>query len=269
MNKIAWATDIHLDRLLERDYLEYKEYLQELNPECLVISGDIAEGEFVCKALKDFDDSFSFPIYFVLGNHDFYFSSFAETEKNVRDLVKKSANLCWLSEKGIVQLNDSTALIGIEGWGDGRNGTLNLSEGSTRDVLSIADYKGLTREEIGELLETKGDKYAEMLRPFLLEAVENYQNVILVTHVPPFVEACFDRSLRIIGEFKQPFYICKAIGDMLLEVMTANPECRMTVLSGHTHEKADVKILENLRVRVKESGYGSWWEATVIDLDKL
>jgi 3',5'-cyclic-AMP phosphodiesterase len=269
MNQIAWATDIHLDRLTGRDYQEYKEYLQELGPDCLVISGDIAEGEVVCKSLQDFNDSFNFPVYFVLGNHDFYFSGFAEVERNVHELVQNSANLYWLSELGLVELNDSTALIGIEGWGDARNGTLNLSEASSRDVLSIADYKGLSREEIGELLKSKGTKYAEILRPVLHDAVENYKNVIFVTHVPPFVEACFDRGLRIIHEFKQPFYTCKAIGDLLLEVMTANPDCQMTVLCGHTHEKADVKILDNLRVRVKESGYGSWWDATLINLDKL
>ena len=86
--KIAWVTDIHLDRLNERDYLEYNEYLQELNPDGLIISGDIAEGQKVCQSLKDFDELFDFPIYFVLGNHDFYFNTFAEKEKKVRDLVK-------------------------------------------------------------------------------------------------------------------------------------------------------------------------------------
>lgn len=269
MHKIAWATDTHLDRLTERDYQEYKEYLLELSPECLVISGDIAEGEVVCKTLSDFDETFDFPIYFVLGNHDFYFSSFAAVEENVRELVKQSKNLCWLSEKGVVKLNDSTVLIGIEGWGDARNGTLNLSEGATRDIMTISDYKTLNRQEIGKLLNSKGDQYANKLRPVLLKAVENYKNVILVTHVPPFVDVCFDRSFRVIGEFKQPFYTCKAIGDLLLEVLTENPECHATVLCGHTHEKADVKILENLRVRVKESGYGSWWDATILNLDNL
>ena len=267
MNNLAWATDIHLDRLSERDYLEYKEYLQELNPDGLIISGDIAESEFVFKSLKDFNDSFNFPIYFVLGNHDFYFSSFDEVETKIRKLVKNSKNLNWLTESGIIALNDSTALIGVEGWGDARHGNLNLSEGSTRDVMSIADYKGISREAIKELLHSKGDKYAEILRPSLLEAVENFQNVILVTHVPPFVEVCFGRDLRICGEFKLPFYTCKAIGDILLEVMNENKSCQMTVLCGHTHESADAKILENLRVRVKESGYGSWWDATMIKLD--
>lgn len=264
MNRIAWATDIHLDRLNERDYLEYKEYLNELNPDCLIISGDIAEGEKVCQSLKDFDDSFNFPIYFVLGNHDFYWNSFEQVEREVGELGKDSKNLIWLTQKGVLKFDDSTCLIGVEGWGDGRNGTLNLSEGSSRDVLSITDYKGLNREEIAELLNERGDYYADLLRPKLIEAVQNYEKILLVTHVPPFVEACFDRSLRIIGEFKQPFYTCKAIGDMLLEVMGENPNCQITILCGHTHENADVKILENLRVRVKESGYGVWWDATMV-----
>jgi predicted phosphohydrolase len=235
----------------------------------LIISGDIAEGEVVCRSLKDFNNSFDFPVYFVLGNHDFYHGSFAEFEKNIRDLVKDSENLHWLSESGVVKLNDSTALIGVEGWGDARNGNLNLSEGAARDILAISDYKGLSREEIKLFLNKKGDRYAALLKPVLTEAVENFEKVILVTHVPPFVEVCLDRSLRICGEFKLPFYTCKAIGDMLLEVMNENPACEMTVLCGHTHEKADAQILGNLRVRVKESGYGSWWDATLIDLDKL
>lgn len=264
MNQIAWATDIHLDRLDKRDYLEYKEYLAELNPDCLIVSGDIAEGEKVCQSLRDFDETLNFPIYFVLGNHDFYWNSFEKTEKEVGELVEKSQNLNWLTKSGVVRLNDSTCLIGVEGWGDGRNGTINISEGFTRDLLSIEDYKGLNRQEIAELLNKRGDYYASLLRPKLIEAVEIYEKVFLVTHVPPFVEACFDRSLRVIGEIRQPFYTCKAIGDMLLEVMNENPMCQMTVFCGHTHENADVKILENLRVRVKESGYGTWWNATML-----
>lgn len=266
MKRLAWVTDIHLDRLHEHDYLEYKDYLATLKPDCLMISGDIAEGEKVCEFLNDFDNAFDFPIYFVLGNHDFYWSSFATREKEVKNAVDKSQYLHWLSRSGVVGLNESTALIGIEGWGDGRNGLLNLSEASSRDVRSIDDYKGLDRREIAELLQTRGDLYAKMLRPQLLDAVENFEKVILVTHVPPFVEACFDRSLRICGEHKLPFYTCKAIGDLLLEVMQKNTNCELTVLCGHTHENADVRVLENLRVRVKESGYGTWWDATLIEI---
>lgn len=265
--KIAWVTDIHLDRLSEYDYSEYKEYLTELNPTCLIISGDIAEGKKVCQSLKDFDETFNFPIYFVLGNHDFYFDSFANVEEQIRDLITNSRNLKWLTESEVINLNDSTALIGIEGWGDGRNGTVNISKGYTKDLLLIESYKGLDTEEIKKLLNSRGSYYAEKLSVNLAQAVENYEKVLLVTHVPPFVEVCIDRSLRIYDEFRQPFYTCKAIGDLLVEKMNENPNCRLTVLCGHTHENADVQILENLRVRVKESGYGSWWDATIINLE--
>jgi predicted MPP superfamily phosphohydrolase len=264
MKRLAWATDIHLDRLDERDYLEYKEYLQELNPDCLIVSGDIAEGEKVSQSLKDFDELLDFPIYFVLGNHDFYWNSFEQVEREVGEVVKNSKNLIWLTQKGVIELNSSTCLIGVEGWGDGRNGTFDISKGYTRDLLSIKDYNDLNREQILKLMNDKGGYYAELLRPKLIEAANNYQNILFLTHVPPFVEACFDRSLRIIDEFRQPFYTCKAIGDMLLEVMSEKPNCKMTVFCGHTHENADVKILDNLQIRVKESGYGTWWNSTII-----
>jgi Icc protein len=265
--KIAWASDIHLNRLNDRDYLEYKEYLQELSPDILIISGDISEGEKVCPSLQDFNDSFNFPTYFVLGNHDYYWNSFRGVENEVKKLVERSGKLIWLSESKIIQLNQSTALIGIEGWGDGRHGTINLAEGYSNDIRTIKDFQGLTQAEIAKLLNVLGDKYAQKLRPKLIKAVKNYQKVILVTHVPPFIEASLDRDLRTRGEFKLPFYTCKAIGDMLLEVMTGNSSCQLTVLCGHTHEKTEVKILENLQVRVKESGYGTWWNATMIDID--
>ncbi|MEZ5425600.1 MAG: metallophosphoesterase [Pyrinomonadaceae bacterium] len=267
MKYFAWTTDTHLNLLTERDYGEYFEYLAELNPEALLITGDIAEGEFLDKSLFDFKNKLNFPVYFVLGNHDFYFTGFEEREKKLRQIVKNSENLFWLTEAGIIPLNEKTALVGVEGWGDGRHGTLNLSEGASRDVLRIQDYRGLSREEFGFFLHKMGDKYASILRSVLPEALKKYPKVILATHVPPFVEVCFGRDLRICGEYKLPFYTCKAIGDFLLETAEENPNCQITVLCGHTHEKAEAQIRENLLVRVKESGYGSWWEATMIGIN--
>src|SRR5437868_1194944 len=113
MNRLTWVSDIHLDHLTEKSYLEYKEYLKQLNPDCLIISGDIAEGDFVYKSLKDFNDSFNFPIYFVLGNHDFYFDTFRNVKNKIRKLVIECENLHWLTENKIIGLNNSTALIGI------------------------------------------------------------------------------------------------------------------------------------------------------------
>ena len=268
MKRIAWTSDIHLDRLIERDYAEFKEHLEELNPECLLISGDIAEGDVVYKSLKDFNDAFSFPIYFVLGNHDFYFGRFEEIKREIRGLVSACKNIHWLSECGVVALNQSTALIGIEGWGDGQYAPVAESGlAIPKDFFTIKDLAELKREQFGSYINKLGEASAKSLRPVLLEAVNNYEKIIFVTHVPPFREASLDRSGRICDDIKVPFYTCKAIGDLLLEVMSSNPSCQMTVLCGHTHEKCEVQILENLRVRVKDASYGSWWDATIINLD--
>ena len=247
--------------------MEYKKYLQNLNPAGLIISGDIGEGQTLDKSLRDFKDWFDFPVYFVLGNHDFYGGTFAGVKSRIRRLVEDCQNLHWLTESKIISLNDSTALIGVEGWGDGKNGNLDFSEAGSHDLHSIKDFQSLSKSEIESLMNSLGEEYAGLLKPKLIAAVEKYRQILLITHVPPFIEACYDRSLRICDEFKLPFYTCQAIGDLLLEVMPENPACQLTVLCGHTHEKCDVKILDNLRVLVKESGYGSWWKVAPLNLD--
>ncbi len=45
-----------------------------------------------------------------------------------------------------------------------------------------------------------------------------------------------------------PFFACKAVGDVLLEVAQSHPGCQMLVLCGHTHGGGEVQVVENLRV---------------------
>src|SRR5258706_10791866 len=119
MPKLAWTSDIHLDRLTERDYQEFKEHLSEIGSDALIISGDIAEGKRVFECLEDYGRTFDFPIYFVLGNHDFYFNSFQVVKTEIQTLTARLPTLKWLSEVGIVPLTDTAALLGIEAWSDG------------------------------------------------------------------------------------------------------------------------------------------------------
>ena len=104
------------------------------------------------------------------------------------------------------------------------------------------------------------------MRPVLRQALERYSHVYLVTHVPPFREACIDDSLRICNADKLPFYTCKAVGDALLDVMKDHPQQMLTVLCGHTHRECDVRILDNLRVIARNAGYGSWYTPSVIEI---
>ncbi len=267
MKNFIWTTDIHLDRLDENDRKEFTEWLREQSADAVVISGDIGEGDCVTSYLRGLHDSVGKPIYFVLGNHDFYQRTFTEVRASIRELINECKNLQWLSESGVIQLSETCAMIGHECWGDGRNGDYENASSLLMDFRLIKDYAGLSKEERLSLLNSIGDKAAACIKKNLVEAFNSYTHVYLITHVPPFREACLDRSLRICDDKKLPFYTCKAVGDILLEIMNNHPTHKLTVLSGHTHEGCDVRILDNLRVVVKDAGYGSWYDPSIIKVE--
>ena len=82
-----------------------------------------------------------------------------------------------------------------------------------------------------------------------------FDNVYLLTHVPPFVEASFHLD-GLSDESGLPFFSCKVIGQVIKEIMGKNLEKQLTVLCGHTHTGGEVSILPNLLVKVADAEYG-------------
>jgi len=266
MHRIAWTNDLHFDRMKDHDRDEFVQWVRDSGVDALVIAGDIGEADCVGAYLRQLHESLVQPIYFVLGNHDFYRGTFDEVRGSVRELVRTYTRLHWLSEEGVIALNDATALIGHEGWGDGRWGEYGSPQVFPYDFHWIKDLADLDKEPRLLKLHALGDEAAAYLRPLLLDALQRYARVYLVTHVPPFCEACLDDSLRICKANKLPYYTCKAVGDMLLDVMKEHPQRMLTVLCGHTHRQCDVQILDNLCVMARNAGYGSWYTPEVLEL---
>ena len=77
----------------------------------------------------------------------------------------------------------------------------------------------------------------------------------MLTHVPPFREACWHGG-GISDEEWLPGFTCKAIGDLLMEAAESNRDCGVTVLCGHTHGTGYVQIRPNLEVHTAEAQYG-------------
>ncbi len=65
---------------------------------------------------------FNGPIYFVLGNHDFYRGSIAGMRASIEELHDRGSHLHYLSRTGVIGLTKTTGLIEADGWGDGRYG---------------------------------------------------------------------------------------------------------------------------------------------------
>ncbi len=76
MTRIAWMTDLHLDFVEDTHQIErFCENIVTLNPDAVLIGGDIAIAVTLEESLLTLAKYLRRPIYFVLGNHDFYKSS--------------------------------------------------------------------------------------------------------------------------------------------------------------------------------------------------
>jgi hypothetical protein len=78
------------------------------------------------------------------------------------------------------------------------------------DYYLIEELTGLSRQDRFMQLAKLGDQAAEHFRSFLPEACARFQNLILLTHVPPFREACSHEG-RISSDDYLPHFACKAV----------------------------------------------------------
>lgn len=96
--KIAWLTDIHLNFLKVEARKKFYRQIVETSADRILINVDIAEAKDVCEILHEFSTYTNKPIYFVLGNHDYYFGSVNSVREKVRALCAQNKNLIWLEE---------------------------------------------------------------------------------------------------------------------------------------------------------------------------
>jgi len=196
-----------------------------------------------------------------LGNHDFYKGSIAGTRRQVGYVVGDNEGLVYLTQAGIVELTPNTALVGHDGWGDGRLGDLDQSEVILNDFLLIdelrcwRDANTLNKPVLRRMLETLGDEAAGYLKSVVTSAAKQYAKVIVATHVPPFREAAWYQGRPSNDDFL-PYFCCKAVGDVLLEAARLHSGCQILVLCGHTHDGGKLQVLENLRVLTGPAEYG-------------
>jgi hypothetical protein len=146
-------------------------------------------------------------------------------------------------------------LIGHDSWADGRLGIGSASQVELNDYHLIAELTGLSWQDRFMQLAKLGDQAADHFRIFLPQACVRFKNIILLTHVPPFREACWHEG-RISNDEYLPHFACKAMGEVLVNVMKEHIDCKLTVLCGHTHSQGVADILPNLQVKTGGAEYG-------------
>ena len=257
--QLAWLTDIHLNFLDADARKEFYKTIIAKNCDAILISGDIDEAPTLADKLKEMAIHVQKPIYFVLGNHDYYHGEITAVKNKMEMLTKTEKLLYWLPASNPQHLKNDTVLLGQDGWADGRYGDYANSKVVLNDSRMITDLfqqKILGKNFLLTKMQALADKDARSLLHDITRALKEHQpkKIIVLTHVPPFREACKYEG-KISNDDYLPFFSSKATGEALLHSAKINSSVEFLVLCGHTHGASRYRPLENLMVKTGQAEY--------------
>jgi 3',5'-cyclic-AMP phosphodiesterase len=256
MKRIAWLTDLHLNFLAGEAVDAFLQRVASCDADALIISGDIAESTSLLQYLSWIADRIDRPIYFVLGNHDFYHGSIHRVREEVVSLCKRDSRLVWLGGVGPVELTSRVGLVGHDGWADARLGDYERSFVMMNDYRLIEEFAGVSKQQRWPLLKREADAAAAHIAEVLPPALARFPHALLVTHVPPFREACWHAG-QISDDDWLPHFSSLAMGEAILKCMRAWPDRELTILCGHTHGRGEARPAPNVRVLTGAAEYGA------------
>ncbi len=258
--KLAWLTDIHLNFLHTPERLLFYQKLIDCQSDAILLTGDIAEAPSLSPLLEEMAEAIRAPIYFILGNHDYYHSSIKKVREEMLLLSEKHTYLTWLPQQKFIKLTDDSVLLGHDGWADARYGDffqsrLRMNDWNLIEELRQVDLLG--PNALLQKLQFLADSDANALQQ-MLENVwqQNFKQVIVLTHVPPFAESCLHNGQPSAPDWL-PFFASKATGEVLRSQALQHPDKSIIVLCGHTHCLSQYQAEKNLLVRTGQAKYGA------------
>jgi len=257
MPSSRWASDLHLDHASPAAVASLHLALRQNPDGPVILTGDLSTAPRLMDDLRRLADAARAPVWFVLGNHDHYHGSVGAVRDTVIALGEIQPQIRWLPPAGVVMLGEGTALVGVDGWADGRHGnalTTPLVLNDDRLIAEVAAHP----DRLGKLAVKRAlaDGDATRLATLLDRAAALAATIVVATHVPPFVEA-LPTSGRLSRVEWHPLLVSGATGRVLRHFATTHPDHQIEVLAGHSHAAGDVQILPNLRCRVAAARYGA------------
>jgi len=255
--KLLWLTDTHLDHSDSSLRQAFYKKLRGEDFDAAVITGDISTSRLLSTHLSELAQACaSRKVYFLLGNHDFYGSSFKEGDRIAAACCAKHSNLQHLGQGEVIRLGPTSALVGHRGWADGRVYGGRRTSQRFPDQDGIRDLRYHSTYPAYRKMERLGRESGAYFRRVLPYALASYRNVLIATHVPPF-----SRAVRFDGRpcepTKLPHYVNASAGAVIQRVGEHFPQTKITVLCGHAHHGNTVRITDNLEVRVGQARKGA------------
>lgn len=263
----SWSSDIHITNQSDLEQVVFGEYLrsqiEQSNSPIHVISGDLGwQGQGVAPFIKVDAELIGLDtkVLFIRGNHDLKDSDV----KNSDQFIEISDRFINIHQR-IAQINHNSCIIGHNGAPDfrafGENLRYNVTFHNTApfnfpEILNVPDGHLLEPLEIGKLLRIKADLSTDYIIETATDALTLYQRVYILTHYPPFAEACIKPEGSNTTSKVLPALTNINLGKKLIELMSnpSNQSKHLEVLCGHTHQLTIFEPLHNLKIRVAK-GY--------------
>lgn len=258
MSKYAWATDCHLDFLQDDQarLIKFAESLVVQNPAGIFLTGDISVARKLIFHMSAIEKVVQRPVYFILGNHDYYGADTEQVRKAMRELTNASGFLRYMPTMEYFALTPTTAVVGHDGWYDGLYGDAQGSTFGMLDWTSIGNFVQIRGNKASILVEARKLAHEGVLHVHngIKKAVRYHKSVVVLTHYPPFPQ-CHVHEGKPGEKNAMPWFTSKMMGDLLLQASSAYPAVNFTVLCGHTHGEWSGQITPNLKVLVGGAEY--------------
>lgn len=260
MQRIAWATDVHLEFAVDAMRSIFAKEIVNQKADALLLTGDIANSKLIERLLKELQGRIGIPIYFNMGNHDFYGGFISNGRRWAEGITKQAVPLHWIEEAGPVELTNDVGLVGVDGWGDGQLGDPRGSDVMLNDWDLIKEFALKNalydKDERAKLLTRYGNRARVDICAQLRNALPRFRRLLLMTHVPPWKEATWHEGAHSDAAWL-PWFSCKAVGDAIVEEVSKFPDRKVTVLCGHTHGRGYSKINDQIDVHTGGARYRS------------
>ena len=255
MKKMVWLTDLHLTvcENPQEKISKIAEVVHNNRASGCFMTGDTSQANSLIVSLAGIESVLKMPIYFVLGNHDYWGSTVENIRTEMKNLGSFSTFLKYLGNSSYLPLTDSTCVLGHDGWYDFVLGGPNIA---MNDWKNIGDFNGLSNQGIVAKAQELSRMSALSVMNSIKAATRYYKNIIILTHVPPWKEISLDDDKFLQNE-KIGSYTSKFMGDVISQAAKAFPNVTFTVLCGHSHFEATHQVSSNIIARCGKAKYGS------------
>ncbi|MBX3081486.1 MAG: metallophosphoesterase [Anaerolineae bacterium] len=256
--RIVVTSDTHYHPRWHVVLTDFVKRIAALNPDCLIIAGDVGERVEGFMAMLKLFQLVDCPRLLLSGNHDLWSRGGYDSEKLFTEVLPELAHqhgTVWLETENWVY--DGIGICGTNGWYDysGRDPSIALTASQyfaqKRMVMADGEFINWLWNDV-EVARAMGDAFSQRLR--WLDEDEGVRQVIVATHVPCFTEAIERRPGDFTWNLTNAYFYNLTLGQRI----TASNKVTH-VFSGHTHIGKHSKIFtdaQTIEMRVIPADYG-------------